>query len=145
VSRLPPEIVVTGRVRIPSSEIALSYARSGGPGGQHVNRTESKVLLRWDALASTALSDEDRALLARALASRLTAAGELLVVSDVHRDQSRNVDEVVERFRRLVRAALARPKPRTKTRPTRSSRERRLAGKRRRGATKRGRRTSSDD
>ena len=62
MSRVPTEIVVTDRVRIPASEIALSYARSGGPGGQHVNKTESKVLLRWNARASSALTDDDRAL-----------------------------------------------------------------------------------
>jgi ribosome-associated protein len=132
--------VITNRVRIPGHEVSLSFARSGGPGGQHVNRTESKVLLRWNALGSSALSEDDRRWLAQRLASRLTADGDLLVVSEAERDQHRNVDDALHRFTDTVREALRRPKPRRKTKPSRGSRERRLESKRRRGATKRDRR-----
>ncbi len=123
----------------------MSFARSGGPGGQHVNKTESKVVLRWNALSSTALNDDDRALLEKRLASRLTEEGELLVTSERYRDQSRNTDDALEKLIETVRESIKRPKPRKKTRPTRASKERRLEDKRRRGATKRQRRQQHDD
>jgi ribosome-associated protein len=140
VARVPAEIHVTDRVRVPGSEVTLSFARSGGPGGQHVNRTETKVLLRWNARTSVALSSDDRARLEERLASRLTSEGDLLVVVDTHRDQHRNVEEALQRFADVVRTAIRRPVPRKKTRPSRSSKERRLGAKRRRSETKRHRR-----
>lgn len=144
MSRLPAEIRITRRLVIPASEIELSYARSGGPGGQHVNRTATKVQLRWNLPASAAPTDADRARLAERLASRLTKDGDVLVSSERHRDQGRNVEDALERFVALLKRALARPRPRKKTRPTKASRERRLDEKRRRGATKRDRRRPSD-
>ncbi len=138
--RVAEPIRVNARVAIPPAEVALSYARSGGPGGQHVNKTATKVLLRWNLDDSAALGDADRAWLRRRLASRLTAAGDVLVAVESHRDQKRNVEEAIERFRDLLARALERPKRRKKTRPTRASKERRLDAKRRRGETKRTRR-----
>ena len=140
MARLPSEIQITNRVRIPASEVELSYARSGGPGGQHVNKTASKVLLRWNARTSRALSAEDRVLLEKRLASKLTKDGDLLVSSEKHRDQSRNVDDAIERFTLTVRRAIRRPTPRKKTRPSRAARERRLQAKRHRSESKRRRR-----
>jgi ribosome-associated protein len=145
VSRLPTEIVVTDRVRVPGREIALSYARSGGPGGQHVNRTESKVLLRWNPFASAALNDVDRALLRERLGPRLTGDGDLLITSETHRDQSRNVADALERFVRLVRDAIRRPTPRKKTKPSRGARERRLEAKKRTSGRKESRRSRGAD
>jgi len=141
MARLPAEIRITHRVRIPASEVELSYARSGGPGGQHVNKTASKVQLRWNARTSAALSDADRELLETRLGSRLTKDGELIVASERHRDQSRNVEDAVARFAELVRRAIRRPTVRKKTRPSAASRERRLEDKRRRAQRKRQRRT----
>lgn len=140
MGRLPTEIQITNRVRIPAAEIEMTYVRSSGPGGQHVNKTSSKVQLRWNARTSSALSDADRELLERRLASKLTKDGELLVSSESHRDQSRNVDDAVERLTQLVRRAIRRPTPRKKTRPSRASKERRLSDKKRRSAQKRQRR-----
>ncbi len=144
MSRLPAEIVVTERVRVPAREVTLSFARSGGPGGQHVNRTETKVLLRWNPFASSALDDTDRALLRQRLAARLTSDGDLLVTSETHRDQKRNVEDVLERFARIVRDAIRRPTPRKRTRPSRASRERRIQAKKRRSGEKTLRRSRDD-
>lgn len=141
MARLPSVVEITRRVRIPSSEIELSYARSGGPGGQHVNKTSSKVILRWSVRESAALSDEDRALLEEKLASRLTESGELLLSSNTHREQGRNLDEVVARFGAIVREALRREKKRKKTRPSKRARQRRLDEKKRQSQRKRDRRT----
>ena len=140
MARLPPEIDVGPRLRIPASEVSLSYARSGGPGGQHVNKTSSKVILRWNVRGSAVLGDEVRARLEEKLASRLTEAGDLLITSERYRDQARNVDDAVEKLVATLRGALARPKPRKATRPTRASQRRRVDEKRRRGARKRERR-----
>jgi ribosome-associated protein len=140
VSRLPPEIVITNRVRVPAAELGVSTARSGGPGGQHVNKTESKVVLRWSVAGSRALAEHDRAWLLSRLASRLTSDGELVLDADGERSQSANLDAVLRRFAQLVREALIRPKTRRATRPTRASKTRRLDGKRRRGDLKRDRR-----
>ena len=145
MSRLPAEIVVTERVRVPGREVELSYARSGGPGGQHVNRTETKVLLRWNPFESVALDERDRALLRERLASRLTGDGDLLVTSETPRDQSRNVADALERFVRLVRDAIRRPTPRKRTKPSRASRERRLEAKKRRSGRKASRRVRGGD
>ena len=143
--RLPATIEVNEHVRIPAHEVELSYARSGGPGGQHVNKTSSKVLLRWSPKASAALRDDDRARILEKLAARLTDDGELLVTSERHREQSRNVDDAVERLVTILREALQRPRKRRKTRPTAASKRRRLDAKRRRGETKRRRRRPSSD
>ena len=140
MSRLPTEIRINDHVAIPSAEIDLAYARSGGPGGQHVNRTASKVQLRWNLRASRALTEQQRAWLGHRLASRLTTDGDLIVSSERHRDQSRNVDDAVERFAGLLREGLKRPKRRKKTRPSRASKERRLQDKKKRGEQKRQRR-----
>ena len=140
MARVPTTLDVSNRIRIPGTEVALSYARSGGPGGQHVNKTSSKVVLRWNLRASTALSDADRAWLEEKLASRLTEAGELVLTSDLHREQGRNVESVLARFVTVLRDALKRPKTRRKTKPSRGAQQRRLDQKKRRGDIKRQRR-----
>ncbi len=143
--RLPSTIDVSEHVRIPAHEIELSYARSGGPGGQHVNKTSSKVLLRWNPRTSEALRDEDRERIEEKLASRLTEDGDLLVTSERNREQSRNVDDAVERLIGILREALKRQRKRRKTKPTRSSQRKRLDSKKRRGDTKRQRKRPSGE
>jgi ribosome-associated protein len=145
VARVPALLDVTSRVRIPAGEIELSYARSSGPGGQNVNKVASKAILRWRPATSQALSEDDRFHVLRALAPRLTNDGDLVLASDRHRDQPKNVAAVLERLVDLLRAALLRPVSRKKSRPTRASKERRLTSKRARSETKRQRRSSSYD
>ena len=135
------DIEVRPGVTIPADEISLAFARSGGPGGQHVNTSATKVTLRFDLEGSRSLSEAQKAAVRRSLGSRLTAGGELLLEASEHRSQARNREAIIARFASLLADALAPPPPpRRPTRPTRSSKERRLEGKRRRSERKRLRR-----
>jgi ribosome-associated protein len=137
---------ISASIDIPESELIERFLRADGPGGQHVNRTESAVELRFDVARSPSLPD---ALRTRVLARhdrRLTDDGVLVIQARRFRDQSRNRADARERLVELLRVALVPPKKRVATRPTRASKERRLAGKKQRGAVKRDRaRPGSDD
>ena len=119
------DLVVTPRVTIPGGELALAFARSGGPGGQNVNKVSSKVELRWNPTTSAALTDDDRAWLVHRLRSRLTSDGTLIVTSTATRDQAKNRDDATSKLALIVRAALDRPRPRRATRPSRAAKRRR--------------------
>ncbi|HUJ62697.1 MAG TPA: alternative ribosome rescue aminoacyl-tRNA hydrolase ArfB [Kofleriaceae bacterium] len=134
------DVVVSPRLTIPGSELELAFARSGGPGGQNVNKVASKVELRWHPASSTALAGDDRVWLLQRLASRLTGDGALIVTSTHTRDQLKNRDDAASKLALIVRAALERPKPRRATRPSRASQRRRVDAKRHRAAIKRDRR-----
>jgi ribosome-associated protein len=134
------DVRVNDRVTIPGDELTIAFARSGGPGGQNVNKVSSKVELRWTPGTTRALNADDRALVVSKLAARLTTDGELLVVSSLTRDQIVNRGDAEDKLAAIVRAALFRPKPRKKTRPSRGSKERRLKAKKVRSEIKRGRR-----
>jgi ribosome-associated protein len=136
-------LVVTGRLAIPGDELSERFVRSGGPGGQNVNKVASKVELRWTPGASRAvarLDDRERSWLLGRLASRLTEGGELIVTSTLTRDQLQNRADARAKLVAIVRGALARPRPRKATRPTRGSVERRIGEKKRRSEKKRDRR-----
>ena len=134
------DIVVTPHLTIPAGELGIAFARSGGPGGQNVNKVASKVELRWNPTTSAALGNDDRAWLLERLANRLTTEGELIVTSTLTRDQLKNRDDAMSKLTLIVRAALDRPKARRATKPTRSSKRRRVEGKRHRAEIKRNRR-----
>jgi ribosome-associated protein len=130
---------------LPESELLIRATRAGGPGGQHVNKTSTRVEVVWDVKASPSLDDRQRAVLLDRLASRLDRRGRIRVVEAGSRSQTRNRDVAVARLRRLVGDALRPRKRRVPTKPTAASRERRLAEKRRRGETKQDRRPSVED
>lgn len=134
------DVRVNDRVVIPGDELSFAFTRSGGPGGQNVNKVASKVELRWTPGTTRALTPDDRALVVNKLAARLTTDGELIVVSSLTRDQIVNRGDAEEKLAAIVRGALFRPKPRKKTRPSRGAKERRLKAKKVRGEIKRGRR-----
>jgi len=134
------DIVVSSRLTIPAGELGLAFARSGGSGGQNVNKVSSKVELRWNLTSSTALSDDDRQWLSQQLASRLTTDGDLIVVSQLTRDQIKNRDDAASKLALIVRTALERPKTRRATRPSRASKRRRVEAKKHRGEIKKNRR-----
>ena len=133
------DIVVTPRLTIPAGELAIAFSRSGGPGGQNVNKVASKVELRWNPTTSSALGHDDRSWLAERLANKLTGDGTLIVTSTLTRDQIKNRDDAASKLALIVRAALDRPKKRRPTRPSRASKRRRVDDKRHRSETKRNR------
>lgn len=141
------DIVVTPRVTIPGGELAIAFSRSGGPGGQNVNKVASKVELRWNPTTSTALSAEERAWVVERLRSRLTSDGTLIVTSTRTRDQLKNRDDATGKLALIVRAALDRPKPRKPTKVSRGAKRRRVADKRHHAEKKQGRsaRGAGDD
>ena len=128
----------SGRL-IPLSELRYQVSTSGGPGGQHANKTSSRVTVYWNLEATAALSDQLKARLIGKLSHRLTSAGELQLHVDTHRSQHMNRATAHERLTALLIEALKVPKARQKTKPTRGSKMRRLDGKKRRGDLKKGR------
>jgi ribosome-associated protein len=137
---------ISSHIDIPDSELTERFLRADGPGGQHVNRTESAVELRFDVAHSPSLPDEVRARVLARRDRRLTDDGVLVIQGRRFRDQARNRDDVRERLIELLRGALHAPKKRVATKPTRASKERRLVGKQKRGTIKRGRsRSWSED
>ena len=129
-------LIVSSCLSLPESELIERFLRADGPGGQHVNRTESAVELRFDVLGSPSLPEEVRARLLARRDRRLTGEGVLVIQGRRFRDQGRNRDDVRERLAELIRAVLLPPKRRVATRPTRASKERRLVGKQQRGQIK---------
>lgn len=138
------DVRVDASLTIPGTEIVLRASRSGGPGGQHVNTTSTRVELRWDVRASAAPDDGQRSRLLEGLATRLTADGVLVIHSSEHRSQLRNREAAVARLRALVAEALDEPEERRGTRPSRAARRRRLEDKRERSRTKELRRRPDD-
>lgn len=124
-------------IAIPEEELSFVSSRSGGPGGQNVNKLETRVTLRFDLAGSPSLTEEQKARLRERLATRVTRAGVLHVTSQKHRSQSANREAAVERFAELLREALREETPRRKTRVPKAAKRRRVEEKRRRSQRKR--------
>ena len=141
----PEALVVTPTVRIPVSELELRAITGSGPGGQHVNRSATRVVLRWNVRSTKALSDEQRTRVSAKLASRLDGEGAIRIVAGEFRSQQQNRRAALERLVAIVERALIVHKTRKATKPTRGAIERRLTEKRQRAHTKRDRRKGNDD
>lgn len=132
-----PFIPIEDDLFIAKSELTYRATRAGGPGGQHVNTSSTRVELMWDVGASPSLTDAQRRRILSRLSNRINQEGVLQLSDAGTRSQHRNREAVTERFRELVAEALVVRKPRKKTKPSRASRERRLREKKKRGEVKR--------
>jgi ribosome-associated protein len=143
---LPEErLAISVELAIPLAELHFRFSRSGGPGGQHVNRSETRVELLFDVARSPSLTEAQRARILHRLAGYIDGTGVLRVVSTATRSQAENRADAMARFRALVSAALRRRKRRIPTRPSAAARERRLAEKRTRAGVKAARRRVDRD
>ena len=138
-------IPIAHGVSIPRSELEFRASRAGGPGGQHVNTSSSRIELRWDLDLTHALDADQRERVRRRLGRRVDSAGIVRIVADSRRSQLQNREAALERFQAILAEALAVPKRRKATRPTKASKERRLESKKRRSGLKSERRYRSDD
>ncbi len=122
---------------LPRGELDFRATRSGGPGGQHVNTSSTRVELTWNVAGSPSLTEEQRSRILEKLANRIDGEGVLRLTEGGSRSQHQNREAVTERLQELLRQALHVPKVRKKTRPPRAAREQRLQAKKRRSETKR--------
>ncbi len=138
-------LVVNDKLSIPLSEFEFRFSRSPGPGGQHVNKVNTKVVLRWDIANSTILPDEVRQRFLRQNRKRISKSGQFLITSHRFRDQSRNVADCLDKLRAMLLQACQTPKRRIATRPTRAAKRRRLDSKRKQSEKKNARRSPPFD
>ncbi len=138
-------LIVTSRLRIALREFTITYARSGGPGGQNVNKVSTKATLRWPVRNSASLPEEVRSRFLAKYGGKITSQGDLLIVSQRFRDAPRNLADCLEKLRRMLLAVAKPPKSRRPTKPTLGSVERRLAQKRCQATLKRRRRVDEAD
>jgi len=131
----PNSLIINERISIPLSEIKFSAVRASGPGGQHVNKTNTAIELRF-AIAPSSLPETIKSRLFAITDRRLNAAGVIVIKSGAHKSQKRNKDEACDRLSRLIAKAAEKPKYRRATRPTRASVKRRLKSKSRRSEIK---------
>ncbi len=137
-------LVVNNRVSIPMSEFEFEYMRSSGPGGQNVNKTSTKVRLRWNVAASPSIDSGLNQRIREAYRTRITGDGEFLVTSQRTRDRDSNRTDCLEKLAEMIRQVATPPRKRRPTRPTRGSKERRLKSKKQRSRRKEMRRKPGD-
>lgn len=138
-------IAVTPSVFIPAAELQVSAISGGGPGGQHVNKSATRVAVQWNVRTSRALRDDQRTLVLQKLASRLDSEGAIRIVAGEYRSQQQNRRAAFERLQHLVARALVVPRVRRATKPTYGSVQERLSTKKQRSQTKQQRRRPIDD
>lgn len=136
---------VNDKLAIPLKEFSFSFSRSSGPGGQNVNKVNTKVTLRWNVRHSKSLPEDVKERFLRRYHRRITANGELVLHSQRFRDQGRNVADCLEKLRQMIADVASPRKKRRPTKPTKASKERRLQEKRRQSQRKQSRRPPSRD
>lgn len=144
----PPQqtiLEVTSQIRIPVAEFAFTFARSSGPGGQNVNKVNSKATLHWPVTSSPSLPDDVRARFVAAFGSQINKLGQLVLQSQRFRDQERNIEDCLEKLREMLQRVEKPPKRRKKTRPSVASKQRRLNDKKARSDVKSRRSAPSAD
>jgi ribosome-associated protein len=136
---------VNHRIQIPFTEFDFTFSRSGGPGGQNVNKVNTKVTIRWSVINSKTLPDDVRRRFQAKYHRRITKDGDLVMQSQRYRDQGRNVADVLEKLRGLLQEVATAPRKRKPTKPSRGSNERRLDAKRKASSKKQMRRKPLSD
>ncbi len=135
---------ITEHIAIPLGEFRFTFSRSSGPGGQNVNKVNSKVTLHWQVLTTASLPDDVKNRFRAKYRRQINLDGELVVVSQRFRDQLRNRHDCIEKLRGMVQEVVRPPKRRRPTKPSRAARERRLRAKRHRAEKKRMRRAPAE-
>ncbi|MDA1013506.1 MAG: alternative ribosome rescue aminoacyl-tRNA hydrolase ArfB [Planctomycetota bacterium] len=138
-------LTVNDQIQIPHSEFDFTYSRSGGPGGQNVNKVNTKVTLHWQVDVTPSLTDAVRGRFQAEYRRRITKDGALVMHSQRYRDQARNVEDCLSKLQALILEIVDPPKPRVPTRPSRGSKLRRLNNKRKQSEKKYRRRKPSAD
>ena len=129
-------LAINNKISIPLREFNFSYSRSPGPGGQNVNKVNTKVTLRWNVQKSSSISESLKGRIVSSLQRRINKQGELIIHSHRFRDQGRNVADALAKLRDLIHAATVTKKVRKKTKPSKASNRRRLDNKRRKSDKK---------
>jgi len=139
------DIPIKNGIAIPYHELEITTSRSGGPGGQHVNKTESRVTVRWNVLETSVLSERLKERVLKNLESRLTVDGDLIIHNSESRSQLQNKRNALAQLAAIVSKALFVPKKRIKTKVPKKAKEKRLRKKKRRGEIKKGRGKKFDE
>ncbi len=134
---MPEDLAITARIVIPGGDLEIWFSRSGGPGGQKVNKTESRVQIALNLAGTQALAEPVKARIRATFPGKITRDGRLILASDNHRERHRNLVEARARLAAIIRSQLEPPRPRRATKPSRAARRRRLDAKRNRGKLKR--------
>jgi ribosome-associated protein len=138
-------LVITSRIQIPLEEFEFTYARSSGPGGQNVNKVNSKAILRWPVTSTPSLPADVRTRLLAKIGNQVTNDGDWVLQSDRYRDQPRNREDCLEKVQAIVRSVATPPKKRRPTKPGRAAKQRRLKSKQAHSEKKQQRRFKNDE